>query len=123
MVYVSDAQDKMWKAVENITFPLGMKAHIGQDYLQIYMETRCNVTGRMVRANGRKYRISDHATNGEITQTFLLACLQFSEHEIREQFKYRGQSIYDPHYDPERLVELRRRAESIQEREPLSTEV
>jgi hypothetical protein len=66
---------------------------------------------------GRKWFLSEHMTDGEVVQTALMACLAASEHEIREQFKYRGVSIFDPHYDIERLVELRKDPASIKERD------
>lgn len=46
---------------------------------------------------GRKYYLSNHATDGEIVQTALLACLQFSEHEIREGFLFDHVPIFRPH--------------------------
>lgn len=33
--------------------------------------------------------------------------IQYEEHEARENFKYKGASIFDPHYDVEKLFELR----------------
>ncbi|GAB4287163.1 MAG: hypothetical protein Kow0098_03290 [Ignavibacteriaceae bacterium] len=56
--------------------------------------------------HGRKWLISAHATDSEIIQTALMAVIAAEEHEARERFRYKGQSIFSPHYDAEDLVEL-----------------
>lgn len=86
-------------------------------FLQILCKDTCNVTGKPLIWKSRKWQLSPHMTDGEIVQTALKACLTAAEHEIREKFKYRGVSIFDPHYDIEKLVELRRQSDSIKERE------
>lgn len=58
--------------------------------------------------NGRWWRLSEHMTDGEVVQTAFMAVTAAEEHERRERFLYRGVSVFDPHYDIERLVELRR---------------
>jgi hypothetical protein len=60
-----------------------------------------------MRWNGRKWFLSNHMTRSEVVQTAFKAVLTAEEHEAREHFKYRGQSIFDPHYDVDKLVELR----------------
>lgn len=64
-------------------------------------------TGAPLPWRGRKWLISEHMTDGEIVQTVFKATMTAAEHELREGFKYRGQPIFDPHYDLEKLVELR----------------
>lgn len=79
-----------------------------QMYIQIEDKVGlCNVTGDAFPWRGRKYNISKYMTDGEIVQTAFVALMSAVEHETREGFKYRGQSIFDPHYDVEKLVELR----------------
>ena len=78
---------------------------------------KCNVTGKPLPWWGRKFYISPHMTDGEIVQTVFLACKVAMEHELREQFLYKGQAIFDPHYDIEKLVELRSREDALGERE------
>lgn len=114
----------MWQRVkeicDRITLPNNWKLKIssGEErvYLQITCNDTCNVTNEDFNWSGRKWYLSPHMTDGELVQTALKACLTAAEHEIREQFKYRGVSIFDPHYDIEKLVELRRNPESIKER-------
>jgi hypothetical protein len=90
----------------------------GRVYMQIASpKGTCNYSGEEFAWKGRKWFLSEHMTDGEVVQTALVACLAASEHEIREQFKYRGVSIFDPHYDIERLVELRSDPSSIKERD------
>lgn len=82
-----------------------------QPYLQVLQKTKCNVTGEPYESKGRKWRLSPHMTRSEIVQTALKAVLTAEEHEVRERFKYRGQPIFDPHYDVDELWHLRQRGE------------
>ena len=78
-----------------------------QPYLQVYKDGVCNVTSETYPVNGRKWRLSPHMTRSEIVQIALKAVLTAEEHEVRERFKYRGRSIFDPHYDVDQLWRLR----------------
>jgi hypothetical protein len=89
----------------------------GAFYFQIECNGRCNVTDAQARWKSRKWLLSPHMTDGEIVQTAFLAVLTALEHEARERFKYRGVSIFDPHYDVEELVRLRGAQGSIKERD------
>jgi len=57
-------------------------------------------------ANGRKWRISAHATRSEIVQTAFKAYLTWLEHEAREEFMYRNQAIFGPHFDVDTLADM-----------------
>jgi len=76
--------------------------------LRVVSTTEDNVTGMTVTWAGRKWLLSKHMTDGEVVQTAWLAVQTALIHEAREQFKYKGQSIFDPHYDIDQLVELRK---------------
>lgn len=65
---------------------------------------------------GRKWLLSRHMTAGEIAQTVLKATITVAELEIRELLLYDGQPVFDPHYDVEKLVELRGRPDALKER-------
>lgn len=83
-------------------------------YLQIFeLEALDNVTGGKTDWYGRKWLLSEHMTEAEIVQTVFKAVMTAVEHEVRETFLYKGQSVFDPHYDLERLVELRREKNSM----------
>lgn len=89
----------------------------GYFYLQVGAEDgTCNVTGKPVRWSGRKWLLSEHMTDGEIIQTALKAVLAAHEHEAREQFLFKGQAIFDPHYDLVKLVRLRSAEDALSER-------
>lgn len=66
-----------------------------------------NVTGEAYPWRGRKWKLSRHMTNSEVVQTAFMATMAAVEHETREQFLYKGQPIFDPHYDIEQLHLLR----------------
>lgn len=85
-------------------------------YLQISARETCNVTGEPMHWKSRKWLLSPHMTDGEIVQTAFKAVLTALEHEAREQFTYRGTSIFDPHYDVEKLVALRQTPDALKER-------
>lgn len=56
--------------------------------------------------SGRRWVLAPSMTKSEIVQTAFKAVLTFAEHEIREQFTYKGQAIFGPHFDVDQLVEL-----------------
>ncbi|WP_293222251.1 hypothetical protein [Ottowia sp.] len=51
-------------------------------------------------AKGQKYHSS------ELVQTALKCVLTSVEHETREQFRFRGQAIFGPHFNVEQLATL-----------------
>lgn len=55
---------------------------------------------------GRKWFLSPFMTDSEIVSTAFKAILTAEEHEVREHFKYRGQSIFGPHFNFDRLADL-----------------
>lgn len=75
-------------------------------YLQIVAHDKCARTGSPLIWHGRKWRLSPHMTRSEVVQTALMAVLAAAEHEARERFRYRGQAIFAPHFNVDRLVEL-----------------
>lgn len=80
--------------------------HTGEEYLQVRWKAPDCKTGIMKEQHGRKWRVSEHMTNSEVVQTIFMAIMAAMEHEIREDFKYRGEAIFGPHYDVEALVGL-----------------
>ena len=86
-------------------------AHLDENermYLQVSEGgVACNYTGQPYEWRGRKWMLSQHMTKSEVVMTALKAVLTAVEHESREQFKYRGRSVYDPHYDVDKLWRLR----------------
>jgi hypothetical protein len=75
-------------------------------YIQVRAYVENADTGRSGWSTGRKYGVSDYATDSEIVQTAFLACLQWETHECHEFFKYKGHKIFNPHYSAEGLVKI-----------------
>lgn len=75
-------------------------------YLQVEATEPCATTGELKPWRGRKWLLSPHMTKSEIVQTAFKAVATAVEHETREQFRYRGQAIFGPHFDVDRLAEL-----------------
>lgn len=109
-------------ALKEVKFP-GVEFSVSFDkgsfYLQLSWQGVCNYYADAMSGEwkGLKWLLSPHMTAGEVVQTAFKALLTAQEHETREQFKYKGVSIFDPHYDLDRLVALRRDPSSIQERD------
>jgi hypothetical protein len=88
------------------TFALLRREH--QHYLQVVcLQGTDNQTKEPCSWSGRKWRLSPHMTNSEVVQTAFLAVLTALEHEARERFTYRGQSVLDGHFDLDQLASLR----------------
>ena len=60
----------------------------------------------LIPQGGRKWYISRFATESEIVQTALKAVLTAMEHEVREQFTYKGRMLFGPHLDVNALLEI-----------------
>lgn len=61
---------------------------------------------KLVEQSGRKWWISRYMTKSEVVQTAFLACLKAEEHECREQFHYREQTIFCPHFSVDELADF-----------------
>lgn len=75
-------------------------------YLQIIFEAPDNFTGNMERQYCRKWLLSVHMTKTELVETAWKAVRMAEEHEAREQFKYKGQAIFNSHISVDKLCEL-----------------
>jgi hypothetical protein len=51
----------------------------------------------------RKWFVSRHACKAEIVRTAFKAIVAAEEHEVCENFRYRGARIHSPHLDPDVL--------------------
>lgn len=113
--------DEAHSIIADITYKPGWRltVHGSQSdrYLQVRCVGVCNVTQAPLLWTGRKWRLSEHMTKSELVQTAFMAVLAAEEHEARAAFRYRGRSIFDPHYDVDRLWELRGQHNALNERE------
>jgi hypothetical protein len=89
-------------------------------YLQVECPNgTCTRTGQPAPWKGRKWRLSEHMTDGEVVATAFKAIITALEHEARELFKFDGQPVFDSHIDIHKLVALHRDQNSTVERSPL----
>lgn len=57
----------------------------------------CTTTGQLCEHGGRKWLLSEHMTESEVVLTALKAALTAEEHEARENFRYNGKQVFNPH--------------------------
>ncbi|HEX8311545.1 MAG TPA: hypothetical protein VF614_09530 [Chthoniobacteraceae bacterium] len=95
-----------------------LEADEGSLYLVATFSAECVETGRMMRQRTRKWRLSQHMTDGEVVQTALLAVLTANEHEAREDFTWKGERIFGPHFDVSALHALCRAGKTEHREEP-----
>lgn len=81
-------------------------AIIEQDYrphLQLQFKAACSKDGIVKDWTSRKWPLSFHMTKSEVVATAFKAVMTAIEHEARENFRYKGRSIFGPHIDVEAL--------------------
>lgn len=81
---------------------------------------RCNVTGDPLPWTGRKWRLSQHMTDGEVVATAFKAYLTVLEHEAREVFLFDGQPVFNSHVDIHQMVQLHASGKALKGRSPVS---
>jgi hypothetical protein len=64
------------------------------------------IEGKKVPWRGAKHYLSPHMCRNEIVTGVKHAIDHAEMHEVNEWFRYRGASIYNPHLDPDSLVEV-----------------
>lgn len=64
------------------------------------------ITGKVEEQRCRKWYISSHAVDGEVVRTAWKAIEAAVVHEAAEEFYYKATRIYDPHRDPEALINI-----------------
>lgn len=76
-------------------------------YLQVHcLNGKDADTGLPIEWTGRKWQLSHHMCKNEIVTTAFKAVVTAMEHEVKENFRYRGVAIFNPHLDPDRLAEF-----------------
>lgn len=92
----------------------------GPLYIQVMFDAWDLKTATCQVQHGRKWFVSRHSTTSEIVQTALMAVLAAQEHEVREEFRYRGKAVFGPHFDVE---ELSKRLPAMDLRSPIKPPV
>ena len=105
--------------VARCSFPewvITVKKDDKRPYLQVGAYSAvCNVSGHPLPWSDHKWFLSYHMTTSEIVQTAFKAVMTAVEHEVREQFMYRDQTVFAPHWDVEWLASMLNQRPSLAE--------
>lgn len=71
----------------------------------IFIANDCK-TGLPEQQKGRKWYVSPYSTKSEVVQTVFAAIGMVEEHERRENFFYKGEAIFGPHFSCEDLKDF-----------------
>lgn len=86
--------------LEKVSFP-DLKFTVVSEFeiifLQIEAEQKCSRTGELKKWTGRRWDVSDLATEADVVRTCFMAVMAWQEHETRENFKYCERDIFGPH--------------------------
>jgi hypothetical protein len=82
-------------------------------YVQIQATTMDSITHELVPWRSAKHYLSYHMCRQEVVSSVFHAIERAELHEIREFFRYKGASIYNPHLDPDVLAEVAKKATSF----------
>lgn len=113
---LSSVRYKDWRFVAGLTETKAM-------YLQVQFmapDPKNPLPGVRLPQHGRKWYISRYAVRSEVVNTALKAVLTAEEHEAREAFLYKGEPIFQTHYDVDELVNFcrKRGRNALQKRIP-----
>ena len=93
-------------------------------YLQLECESGvCSVSKEPSPWKGRKQYLSPFMCKQEIIGICFALIKDAEQHEMQEWFKYKGVAIYNPHLDPDRLVEFAKNQSNISIRDDQMTKV
>ncbi len=80
--------------------------------LQVRFMAPDSITGEPALQSCRKWYISSFATKNEVVGTAYKAIETAVIHEAREEFKYRGRAIFNPHQDPDALADAEQKLDA-----------
>jgi len=66
----------------------------------------CAKTGKLSKQLGRKWYLSEYMTESELVLTAFKAAITAEEHESREQFRYAGYRVFNPHISIAALISV-----------------
>jgi hypothetical protein len=122
--------DVFQKLLDAITYKPGWYIRTGIErgrmWLQVGVTEEAEISfdlvaGKKVPWRGAKHYLSEHMCRNEIVSMAYHAIERAELHEVREWFRYRGKSIFNPHLDPDALVEVARYAKNFNTRENAMT--
>lgn len=101
--------DEMEKIVNTISYKPGWFINFhydGRPYIQISATTLDSITLTPSSWKSGKTYLSQHMCKQEIVSAVYGAIEKAELHEVREFFRYKNVSIFNPHLDPDALVEI-----------------
>jgi len=108
---LAKVQYKGWSfEVTSVKCPVeNYDAENGDLFLRVEFVAPDNATGKMELQTGRKWLIEFGTHPTQIVQAAWLAVQRAEMHEIAEQFRYKGATIFNRHIDVDSLVEASNR--------------
>ena len=90
----------------------------GRMWVQVGVTDEAEISWDMIAKKkvpwrGAKHYLSPHMCRNEIVSTVYHAIERAELHEVKEWFRYRGASIFNPHLDPDALVEVAKWAKNF----------
>lgn len=64
-----------------------------------------HVSGELKLFQGRRWFVHSDMDKSDLVRTCFAAVLAWQEHEIREEFTYKGADIFNPHFDVDVLAD------------------
>ncbi len=103
-------KEQMQSIISDITLPDKMRVRLidsntGPIHVQVGMERPDTYTGNIEMGWGGKAFVSAFCTDDELVKKVFGLALAYSEHELRESFKYRGKRVFGPHISLAALME------------------
>ena len=90
-------------------------------FVQIAATTLCSASGEASAWKSGKTYLSPYMCRQEVVSAVYGAIEKAELHEIREFFRYKGASIFNPHLDPDVLAEVAKKKESFNMRDNAMT--
>lgn len=90
-------------------FSLMLSSTIGQGrriYLQVFYYAPCRKDGKIKQFRGGKHYLSPHMTEDEIVKRAYVAFEATVKHEIMEEFRFDGKTVFNPHVNFRKLLEI-----------------
>lgn len=119
--------DQLVEIVSEISYKPGWAIHLhrdaGRPYVQLTAVSIDSVTHVPCDWKSGKSYLSVHMCRQEIVGAVFGLIRAAEEHEMREFFRYKGASIYNPHLDPDALVLVAKRQSSFNMRDNAMTMV
>ena len=117
--------EQMKSLVEACTYKPGWEIIFDNDgerpFVQIAATTLCSVSGEASAWKSGKTYLSPYMCRQEVVSAVYGAIEKAELHEIREFFRYKGASIFNPHLDPDVLAEVAKKKESFNMRDNAMT--